>query len=112
MIIWLLLLLSDNSPLSSQANQHLVTKNVVITFLTYLLNLLCGILINITFPSSIAEKIGTRDSKIEGILDRITLLKRDFYLKKMFNKTPEKNLDFVAAMEEGKVIFSRFAPFI
>ncbi|MGG7142504.1 hypothetical protein ACQPVP_03460 [Clostridium nigeriense] len=54
-----------------------------------------------------AEKIGTRDSKIEGILDRITLLKRDFYLKKMFNKIPEKNLDFVAAMEEGKVILIR-----
>lgn len=54
-----------------------------------------------------AEKIGTRDSKIEGILDRVTLLKRDFYLKKMFNKTPEKNLDFVKAMEEGKVVLIR-----
>lgn len=54
-----------------------------------------------------SEKIGTRDSKIEGILDRITLLKRDFYLKKMFNKTPEKNIDFVKAMEEGKVVLIR-----
>ena len=52
-------------------------------------------------------KIGTRDTKIEGILDRITLLKRDFYLKKMFNKTPEHNLDFVDAMENGKVILVR-----
>lgn len=54
-----------------------------------------------------SEKIGTRDSKIEGILDRVTLLKRDFYLKKMFNKTPENNLDFVKAMEEGKVLLIR-----
>lgn len=56
---------------------------------------------------NLQEKIGTRDSKIEGILDRITLLKRDFYLKKMFNKTPENNLNFVSAMEEGKVVLIR-----
>ncbi|SDO88989.1 hypothetical protein [Clostridium gasigenes] len=54
-----------------------------------------------------SEKIGTRDSKIEGILDRVTLLKRDFYLKKMFNKTPEDNIDFIDAMESGKVILVR-----
>ena len=53
------------------------------------------------------EKIGTRDSKIEGILDRITLLKKDFNLKKMFNISPENNIDFVKAMEEGKVILIR-----
>lgn len=51
--------------------------------------------------------IGTRDSKIEGILDRLTLLKRDFYLKKMFNKSPENNLDFSKALEEGKYILIR-----
>ena len=51
--------------------------------------------------------IGTRDSKIEGILDRLTLLKRDFYLKKMFNKSPEHNLDFSKALEEGKYILIR-----
>ena len=51
--------------------------------------------------------IGTRDSKIEGILDRLTLLKRDFYLKKMFNKSPENNLDFTKALEEGKFILIR-----
>lgn len=53
------------------------------------------------------EKIGTKDSKIEGILDRITLLKRDFYLKKMFNKNNSNNIDFVNAMEQGKVILVR-----
>ena len=51
--------------------------------------------------------IGTRDSKIEGILDRLTLLKRDFYLKQMFNKSPEGNLDFSKALEEGKFILIR-----
>ena len=50
---------------------------------------------------------GTRDSKIEGILDRLTLLKRDFYLKQMFNKSPENNLDFSRALEEGKFILVR-----
>lgn len=53
------------------------------------------------------EKCGTKDSKIEGILDRLTLLKRDFYLKRMFNKNPDNNLDFVKAMEEGKIILIR-----
>ena len=53
------------------------------------------------------EKCGTKDSKIEGILDRLTLLKRDFYLKRMFNKNPDGNLDFVRAMEEGKIILIR-----
>ena len=51
--------------------------------------------------------IGTRDSKIEGILDRLTLLKRDFYLKQMFNKSPQNNLDFSKALEEGKFILIR-----
>lgn len=52
-------------------------------------------------------KIGTKESKIEGIIDRMTLLKRDFYLKMMFNKNPSKNLDFVKLMEEGKVVLIR-----
>ena len=54
-----------------------------------------------------SEKIGTRESKIEGILDRMTLLKRDFYLKMMFNKSPDKNVDFVDLMEQGKVVLIR-----
>lgn len=53
------------------------------------------------------EKIGTRESKIEGILDRMTLLKRDFYLKMMFNKEPDKNVNFVDMMEQGKVVLIR-----
>jgi len=54
-----------------------------------------------------SEKIGTRESKIEGILDRMTLLKRDFYLKMMFNKSPDKNVDFVDLMEQGKAVLIR-----
>lgn len=53
------------------------------------------------------EKIGTRESKIEGILDRMTLLKRDFYLKMMFNKSPDNNVNFMELMEQGKVVLIR-----
>ncbi|OOM17241.1 AAA-like domain protein [Clostridium saccharobutylicum] len=52
-------------------------------------------------------KCGTKDSKIEGILDRISLLMRDFYLKKMFKKNPKDNINFVKATEQGKVILIR-----
>lgn len=48
--------------------------------------------------------IGTKDSKIEGILDRINLIKEDSKLKHMFNLSSENNIDFVSAMEQGKVI--------
>lgn len=50
------------------------------------------------------EVIGTKESKIEHILDRVNLLKEDFKLKYMFNKSVEDNIDFVQAMEQGKVI--------
>lgn len=53
------------------------------------------------------EIVGTKDSKIEGILDRVNLLKRDFYLKKMFNLEPTNNIDFAELLEEGKVILVR-----
>lgn len=52
-------------------------------------------------------KIGTRESKIEGILDRITLLKKEFHMKNMFNKSPINNLNFSKVLEEGKVILIR-----
>lgn len=54
-----------------------------------------------------SEKIGTKDNKIEGIIDRLTLLKKNIYLKKMFNKNPKNNIDFVKVMEEGKVVLIR-----
>lgn len=54
-----------------------------------------------------SEPIGTKDANIRGILDRVTLLKRDFYLKRMFNKNPKHNIDFTEAMREGKVVLVR-----
>jgi hypothetical protein len=54
-----------------------------------------------------SEKIGTKESKIENILDRITLLNRDFYLKKMYKKSDKNNIDFVKATSGGKIILVR-----
>lgn len=53
------------------------------------------------------EVNGTKDSKVEGILDRINLLKENINMELMFNMSPENNLDFVKAMNEGKVILIR-----
>ncbi|NFO57758.1 hypothetical protein FDB39_12830 [Clostridium botulinum] len=50
------------------------------------------------------EVIGTKESKIEGILDRISLLRSDFKLKYMFNKDGSNNINFVDELEKGKVI--------
>lgn len=51
-----------------------------------------------------SEKIGTKDSKIEHILDRIAMLREDFKLKFMYNKSCENNIDLVECMEQGKVV--------
>lgn len=53
------------------------------------------------------EVNGTKDSKVEGILDRINLLKENINMELMFNISPENNLNFVKAMNEGKVILIR-----
>ena len=56
------------------------------------------------------EKDGTlsnRDIKIEGILDRINLLREDFKLKYMFNKDCKDNINLVDLMEQGKTILIR-----
>lgn len=50
------------------------------------------------------QVIGTQDSKIEGILDRISLLKEDFKLKYMFNKNSKDNINFAEELEKGKII--------
>lgn len=50
------------------------------------------------------EVVGTKDSKIEGILDRVNLIKENIYLKYMLNMKSSNNVDFVKAMEEGKTI--------
>jgi GTPase SAR1 family protein len=52
----------------------------------------------------LSEVTGTRDSKIDGILDRINLIRENIYLKYMYSKSCSSNIDFVQAMEQGKVI--------
>lgn len=50
------------------------------------------------------EIIGTNSAKIEHILDRIGILREDFKIKYMYNKTLENNFNLVDAMERGKVL--------
>lgn len=44
------------------------------------------------------------DSKIDGIIDRVSLLKTNLYTKLAFNKSAEENINFVKALDENKVI--------
>ncbi|MBY6877965.1 hypothetical protein [Clostridium botulinum] len=50
------------------------------------------------------EIVGTKESKIDGILDRVNLIQENIYLKYMFNMKCDNNVDFIKAMDEGKVI--------
>lgn len=50
------------------------------------------------------EIVGTKDTKIEGILDRVNLIQENIYLKYMLNMKSTNNINFVKAMEEGKTI--------
>lgn len=50
------------------------------------------------------EVIGTNSAKIEHILDRIGILREDFKLKYMYNKSLENNFNLVDVMEQGKVL--------
>lgn len=50
------------------------------------------------------EIIGTKSSKIEHILDRISLLREDFKLKYMYNKNLRNNVNLVDCMQQGKVV--------
>jgi hypothetical protein len=52
----------------------------------------------------LAEITGTKVSKLEFIMDRVNLLKEDFKLKFMFNKSTENNIDLVELMEQGKIV--------
>lgn len=52
----------------------------------------------------LSDVTGTKESKIEYILDRINLLKEDARLKYMFNKKLDGNIDFVEEVDKGKVI--------
>lgn len=59
------------------------------------------------YDKKTGEIVGTKDSKIEGILDRINLLKENINMDIMFNMPPSNNLNFVNAMNDGKVILIR-----
>jgi hypothetical protein len=50
---------------------------------------------------------GTIYSRIDGLLDRISLLREDFKLKYMFNKGSKGNIDFAYALRKGKTIIVR-----
>lgn len=52
----------------------------------------------------VSEVIGTREAKIEHILDRVSMLREDFKLKYMYNKSLDNNLNLIEAMEHGKTI--------
>ena len=52
----------------------------------------------------LSELTGTRESKVDGIMDRINLLRENIYLKYMYSMNCSNNIDFVDAMEKGKVI--------
>jgi len=61
----------------------------------------------ITVKSPVPYVMGTKYDKIEGIIDRISLLREDFKLKYMFNKSSKNNINFAEALEAGKTIIIR-----
>lgn len=60
-----------------------------------------------TKEKPLGDVIGTKESKIEGIIDRIDLMRENIIIDEMLNKNPKDNIDFVKAMEEQKVILIR-----
>lgn len=48
--------------------------------------------------------IGTKNDRVDGILDRVSLLKEDTYLEYMFNKGDKDNIDLAKELEKGKLI--------
>ena len=61
----------------------------------------------VTKDNPIPMICGTKDNKIEGIIDRIDLLRENLVIDSMLSKDPKDNVDFVKAMEEGKVVLIR-----
>jgi len=49
-------------------------------------------------------RVENYDSKIDGILDRVSWLKTNLYTKLAFNKEADNNINFVEAMKQNKVI--------
>lgn len=61
----------------------------------------------VTVKEPIAYVTGTKMDRIDGIIDRISLLREDFKLKYMFNKGSENNINFAEELEAGKTIIIR-----
>lgn len=61
----------------------------------------------ITAKEPVPYVIGTKMDRIDGIIDRISLLREDFKLKYMFNKSAENNINFAEELEAGKTIIIR-----
>ena len=57
-----------------------------------------------TKDSENKELCGTKDSKIEFILDRISILRENFKFKYMYNKSLDNNINLVDCMNKGKVV--------
>ncbi|MEF9952177.1 MAG: hypothetical protein RR782_02775 [Clostridium sp.] len=56
------------------------------------------------YDKKTGEVIGTKDSKIEFVVDRISMLREDFKLKFMYNKGCENNINLVECMEQNKIV--------
>ncbi len=61
----------------------------------------------VTKDNPITEVCGTKENKVEGIIDRIDLFRENDVIDAMFSKSPEDNIDFVEAMEQGKIVIIR-----
>lgn len=61
----------------------------------------------ITRDNPISNIVGNKNDRIDGVLDRISLLREDFKLKFMFNKGAKGNIDFAEELEKGKTIIIR-----
>lgn len=60
-----------------------------------------------TKDNPVPELCGTKDNKTEGIIDRIDLLRENLVIDSMLSKDPKDNIDFVDAMEQGKIVLIR-----
>ena len=61
----------------------------------------------VTKDNPIPVICGTKDNKTEGIIDRIDLLRENLVIDSMLSKDPKDNVDFVDAMEQGKIVIIR-----
>lgn len=54
-----------------------------------------------------SEICGTKDNKIESIIDRIDILRENLIIDSMLSKDPTNNINFVEVMEQGKIVIIR-----